>query len=407
MRKMLELPRFSLRERDRRWSKIREEMRKHDLDCLLLCGSPYQWDFAVANARFVSHIGGNATLNLVVFSLQDAPTCFVLYPTFVDYWIRAQDWVKDIRVRKGTLADSVISRIKELGLENRNIGVDGLAGPLDPDGWFPYSVYKRILEILPEANFVNTSDMLEKTRSIKSSEEIAFLNEAARLGDLMMVECSQNAKPKVRECEVYGKMMDVMLSNGGEEPTLFLWASDAQPFPHPFRLPTRRPLEEGDLIICEIHPKYGGYFTHIERTFCLGEPKKEYLNIYEGCLEAYERGMQLFFPGKKITDAMNTVSKVVESRGLGICEAGIHGHGLSSLEYPRYRHHAQSADVHALKSIDDEFRPGMVFAFNIDLFDPRWKNGETGCVFAETIVVTEDGPRRLHSFPTNFQIISS
>jgi hypothetical protein len=45
----------------------------------------------------------------------------------------------------------------------------------------------------------------------------------------------------------------------------------------------------------------------------------------------------------------------------------------------------------------------MVFAMNIDLFDPKWRNGETGCVFAETIVITDDGARRLHSFPTEFQ----
>ena len=33
----------------------------------------------------------------------------------------------------------------------------------------------------------------------------------------------------------------------------------------------------------------------------------------------------------------------------------------------------------------------MVFAMNIDLFDPKWRNGETGCVFAETIVITDNG----------------
>ena len=40
--------------------------------------------------------------------------------------------------------------------------------------------------------------------------------------------------------------------------------------------------------------------------------------------------------------------------------------------------------------IGDEFKPGMVFAFNIDLFDPKWNDGKTGCVFAETIVITDD-----------------
>ena len=70
---------------------------------------------------------------------------------------------------------------------------------------------------------------------------------------------------------------------------------------------------------------------------------------------------------------MEAVKDEIVSRGLGICEAGIHGHGLASLEYPRYRHHAIAADREAIKVVGDRFEPGMVFAFNIDLFDPKWQ----------------------------------
>ena len=97
------------------------------------------------------------------------------------------------------------------------------------------------------------------------------------LGDLMLATCRDIARPGVKECEVYGAMMNTMMSNGGEEPTLFLWNCDRYPYPHPFRMPTTRPMEKGDLIICEMHPKFGGYFTHVERTYCLGEPEKEQL----------------------------------------------------------------------------------------------------------------------------------
>jgi len=45
----------------------------------------------------------------------------------------------------------------------------------------------------------------------------------------------------------------------------------------------------------------------------------------------------------------------------------------------------------------------MVFAFNIDLFDPNWNNGETGTVFAETILITETGARRMHSYDMKLQ----
>lgn len=406
MRELVGLPCFSLDERARRWAAVRTLMREHNLDCLLLCGMPYKWDFALANVRFLSQIGGNGEYSFLVFPLEGEPTSFISMPTFVPYWQRSQNWVKDIRSKKGPWPDNIVPRIIELGLERGRIGVDGLGGPLDPDGWFAHTIYDRIRTLLPHADIVNTDDMLERMRAIKAPEEIRFLEKAADLGDQMLKACREIARPGVRECEVYGRMMEAMLAGGGEEPTLLLFAADAHPFPHPFRHPTMRPLERGDLIICEMHPKYGGYFTHVERTFSLGKPDKGYLRIYEGCLRAYERGVERFRPGGSIMDAMHAVKETIEKGGFGICEAGIHGHGLSSLEYPRYRHHALAgADIRAVRSIEDELKPGMVFAFNIDLVDPNWRNGETGCVLAETILMTEQGLRRLHSFPLDFQII--
>lgn len=382
-------------------------MRAKGLDCLVLMGMPLHWDFCVANARYLSPIGGNAEFNILIFPLESEPTSYVFSPVFIEYWRSAQDWVSDVRSRKGSLGETVAGRLKELGVDTGRIGMDGLAGPLDPDGWVPHSTYVRLQQLMPKADLVNIDDMLEKARAVKSAEEIEMLGQAARLGDLMLARCRDMARPGVKECEVYGAMMEVMLANGGEEPTLFLWACDRHPRPHPFRVPTQRRIESGDMIICEIHPKYGGYFTHVERTFCIGEPDAKYLEIYDGCLAAYERGLRMFGPGKKMSTAMEAVKETIESRGLGICEAGIHGHGLGSLEYPRYRHHAIGADRGAIAAMGDQFRQGMVFAFNIDLFDPKWRNGETGCVFAETVLITETGARRMHTYSTEFQRLAA
>jgi Xaa-Pro dipeptidase len=232
-----------------------------------------------------------------------------------------------------------------------------------------------------------------------------MLERAADLGDKMLEACRTHARPGVRESEVYATMMHAMLADGGEEPTLFLWASDRYPLPHPFRLPTTRPLERQDLITCEIHPKIGGYFTHVERTFCLGEPDPHTRRIYDACVRAFRRGMEVFGPGKSISGSMNEVKRVIDDAKLGICEAGLHGHGLASLEYPRYRLHALKADQAAVKAIGDEFRSGMVFAFNIDLVDPAWRDGTTGAVFADTVVITDSGARTLHKFSTDFQVV--
>ncbi|MDB5405268.1 MAG: hydrolase/M24 family peptidase [Rhodospirillales bacterium] len=405
MRDLLELPRLSLAERDRRWSRTRKEMRARDIDCLVLWGWPAMWDFCTANARYLCPIGGNAENNTLVFPLEGEPTSYVYMPTFVEYWKRAQDWVGDVRARRGTWADTVVARIKDMGLERGTIGMDGLAGPLDPDGWLPHSVLEAIKAALPAARFVDLGDMMEAMRTTKSLEEIDMLERAAALGDKMLQACRDKAHPGVRESEVYAGMMETMLADGGEEPTLFLWACDRFPLPHPFRLPTTRRMERHDLIICEIHPKIGGYFTHVERTYCLGTPDPNTVRIYDGCVAAFDKGMELFGPGKSISGSMNEVKRVIDDAGLAICETGLHGHGLASLEYPRYRFHALKADQAAIAATGDEFLPGMVFAFNIDLFDPKWRDGATGAVFAETVVITETGARRLHKFSKEFQTV--
>ena len=94
----------------------------------------------------------------------------------------------------------------------------------------------------------------------------------------MLAACRDTARPGVKECEVYGRMVETMLAHGGEEPTLFLWACDRYPYPHPFRVPTMRPIERGDYHLRDAS-EFGGYFTHVERTFCLGEPEQAARNL--------------------------------------------------------------------------------------------------------------------------------
>src|SRR5262245_23596222 len=112
MREVLELPRLSLKERDRRWATVRREMEARDLDAIVLWGWPTMWDFCIANTRYLCPVGGNAEFNVLVFPRAGEPTCFIQMPTFLEGWRSAQDWVTDIRPRKGSWADTVAARLK-------------------------------------------------------------------------------------------------------------------------------------------------------------------------------------------------------------------------------------------------------------------------------------------------------
>ncbi len=124
-------------------------MAARNLDALVLWGWPTMWDFYTANARYLCPIGGNAEFNVLIFPASGEPTSIVQMPTFLEGWRAAQDWVSDVRPRRKTWADSVADRIKELKLEGARIGMDGYAGPLDPDGWLPHDVHLRMKELMP------------------------------------------------------------------------------------------------------------------------------------------------------------------------------------------------------------------------------------------------------------------
>src|SRR5260370_26492494 len=186
MRSTLGLPRLSLAERDRRYAAVRKQVAARGLDAIVLWGWPMMWDFYTANARYLSPIGGNAEYNVLIFPAAGEPTSIIHMPTFLDGWGAAQNWVSDIRPRTKTWANSVASRIKELKLERGKIGMDGLAGPLDPHGWLPHDVYKQLIALLADASIGGLSQVLEKVRAIENSEELEVLRKAANLGDLML-----------------------------------------------------------------------------------------------------------------------------------------------------------------------------------------------------------------------------
>ena len=187
MRKLTEYPTLSLKERDRRWALVRAEMAERGLDCLVLFGWPAMWDFNIANARYLCPIGGNAENNVLVFPAVGRADQLHLFAGVYRLLeaARRAGWPTCGRARAPS-ADSVADRLSELKLTNAKIGIDGLAGPLDPDGWTPHSIYTRIKERLPGASLINLEDMMEKLRVVKSAEEIAALDKAARFGDLML-----------------------------------------------------------------------------------------------------------------------------------------------------------------------------------------------------------------------------
>ncbi|HTN73174.1 MAG TPA: aminopeptidase P family N-terminal domain-containing protein, partial [Methylomirabilota bacterium] len=174
------IPQLSLQERDRRYTKVRAEMARQGIDCLLLPANTGRWEQLQGDSRYLTSIGGFATEIFTVFPREGEVTAYVF--NRAGWWKQAQNWVVDVRDGRNRWSQNAIERIKELSLTKGTIGISGLAGLVRaPEGVIPYSSVKAIHEAFPEAKLVNATDMMQEIRAVKSAEEVALLERSASI----------------------------------------------------------------------------------------------------------------------------------------------------------------------------------------------------------------------------------
>ena len=402
---MLEVPQFSLAERDRRWTLVRDLMDKASLDCLVVWGTSAKWDAQMSSIRYLTQIGGNGEEGVLIFPREGDPAMFLWGPAMETSWRKSQEWIKDKDVTgrpKGRSWPSLIrGQLEQRGLLKGRIGI--ASGSLRERDIVPYGIYSNLMKELNQAQISNATDIFDAARLIKSPEEIRFLERAGEAGDAMTEALRTTALPGVKECEVFGEVVRAMIAKGGEYPTLLLWGCGSGPeatgpFAHPGRLIPTRPLQKGDVIIMEMHPKYGGYMTHQERTVFVGEPKKVYRDMYKTAQVGLRRGVEKLTTEFTVGEPILAMREAIRESGFSYREADLTGHGLESGDPPPNVAGVPTTPAECFQPFrmpDIKFAPGMVVMLNIDVSTTDWS---TSAFLAETYLITEREPRQLTKF---------
>ena len=235
-------------------------MAEREIDALIIRGHSGFWYGFMGDLRYVTGVNGHE--GYCVFPKEGEPTVFLWFPPAALWSVqKQQSWVKDVRGGGWPFGAAACGeRVKELGYGTGRIGIVGLPGEREPEGIFSHGAYLDVEKTLPEATLLNATDIIEKLRWIKSEEEIECHTRAAEIGDLAIEAMGRSSKPGVSQAEVYGEMVRVMLANGSEPPTMLLW--DAAPMPqHAVYAAPDIKLNQGDVVINEISPKYCGYYA--------------------------------------------------------------------------------------------------------------------------------------------------
>ena len=186
---------------------------------------------------------------------------------------------------------------------------------------------------MPEAEFIEAGDLIDEVRMIKSDEELGWVRKSAALTDTALEVFRNLVRPGRSESDVFVEV-DHVMKRGGAENTYFMMSADPRPLAKFLDLATDT-YEQGDIVLFNAEVSGpGGYYTQLERTFCLGQPTKEAEAAYDVCLQAENAACSLLRPGVKAKEVYRAIVSTIEGTGHKMGLHPGHSQGLDIFERP-------------------------------------------------------------------------
>ena len=402
-------PVLSLAERDRRWNLTRGEMDRRGIDCLFIVCKGYNTN---GNARWLDN--ADHSDRYLLFPRQGHPIIF-RGPAHWQEWYPELFW-EGIRYQGtagGQTSSAAVDAISDLGYAKGTIGMIGLTGAMmSTEGDFPYLTVQNLRKRLPEARFLDVSDMLLKFRMFKSPEEIAMTEKAAELANLQIATVRRHARPGVSELDIFAEMTVAALKAGneiGREHWSIMCSGKGYPTN---RQPSSRKLRAGDMLCVSHYTRYGGYWAHPHTAMSLGPIDEEYKPLRAVVRDSIERVLEMLKPGTPWSEIDRLIDEPIIKSGYYHEIPQIHGIGLDGHEPPVGPHAGgqvpvkrgrpkgsiadneewqQFARTHTRPTKDLVVQEGMVLAIEVKAV----KENRLFLEFGPLVVTGKNGPRVL------------
>jgi Xaa-Pro aminopeptidase len=380
--------------RTERLERARASLRESDLGAVLL--------FDQNNIRYVTstHIGEWArdkSARCVLLPREGDPVLWdfgsaARHHRLYAPWLPDSSWQAGVTSMRGAMPeetgvpDALAARIHrelaERGLEREPLGLDLT------DMETLYSLHRQGIET------ANAQPVMMRARAIKTADEIALLEHAARMVDAVYEEIYRTLRPGVREHEVVAQAQHTLFDLGSEQVEAINAVSGDRCNPHPHVFSDRL-LAPGDQAFFDVIHSFMGYRTCYYRTFNVGGVTQSQVDAYRQCREWLDNAIELVRPGAA-TDQIASVWPTAQELGFPdeqSCFGLQFGHGLGVGLY-------EAPMISRVHSLDHpiELEEGMVFA--LETYCPA-TDGESAARIEEEVIVTATGCRVITKFPAD------
>ena len=261
----------------------------------------------------------------------------------------------------------------------------GLAGAL------PFDQYRVLAGQVGEV--VDLNPAYAGLRLVKSAEEVAALRHGAALSDAAIAALAEALRPGATDHEVLAAVEQAYVSRGGLHHIHYvgITAMDAPALSVPAQWPTGCRVRHGDVVTCEISaaaaPEYSG---QILRTFTVGAPPTAlYAELHAVASAAFDAVAGKLVPGTHARD-LAAAGAVIQEAGFTGIDDLVHGFGGG------YLPPVIAAPGRQVPVPDFVLAAGMTLVVQPNVVTA---DGRAGVQTGELLLVTDEGPERLHDFP--------
>jgi Xaa-Pro dipeptidase len=226
-------------------------------------------------------------------------------------------------------------------------------------------------------DWVDVGADLAQARALKDPDEIEKLRAAVALADVGQRAARQQARAGVSELEVWSALQaTIEMAASGRIPLL----ADVLSGPRTEQVngsPSNRVLQDGELLLVDLAPRYLGYWGGSCTTIGIGEISAETRVKYQRVHDALERAIEMVRPGVVVGELDELIR-----RELGYPHHTGHGLGTTYHEIPRI-----------VPKVTTALEAGMVISLEPGIYG----EGE-GIRLGQIVLVTNEGCEVLSTY---------
>ncbi len=238
-------------------------------------------------------------------------------------------------------------------------------------------------KMLPTCTY-NVSNRLDNLvnalREVKTEAEVEKLQKAQDIAEAALTELLPLIKPGVAERDLANELEYRMRKHGADGISFDTIIVSGENSSKPHGVPGEKLIETGDFVTIDFGALYQHYHSDCTRTFAVGQPTEEMVNVYETVKRAQQAGLDYIRAGIPGADLDRVARDVIVEAGYGeyFGHSTGHGTGVEIHEHP-----------YAGPKSEDFLAAGCVVTCEPGIYLP----GKFGVRIEDSVLVTPDGHR--------------